>query len=125
VEWVITMAWRAHAEAELGQLALSFHALTTKGSFEEAADELLNDYRTNGKRSLAVVERRVRKHLTPYFAGSRVATSLPLTSAPTSRTRQTTDTVLVKEGTDRNIAGRLDGRPARGAAPCQQCRNQS
>ncbi len=43
-------------------------------TFEEAAADLLNDYRVNGKRSLVVVERRVRKHLTPFFEGRKMAT---------------------------------------------------
>lgn len=42
-------------------------------TFDEAAADLLNDYRVNGKRSLAVVERRVTKHLAPYFEGRRMA----------------------------------------------------
>jgi integrase len=42
-------------------------------TFDEAAADLLNDYKTNGKRSLVVVERRVRKHLTPFFMGRRMA----------------------------------------------------
>jgi integrase len=42
--------------------------------FEEAADDILNDYRVNGKKSLAVVERRLRKHLTPFFGGRRMTT---------------------------------------------------
>ena len=41
--------------------------------FAEAAEDVINDYRTNGKRSLPVVERRIRKHLTPFFAGWRMA----------------------------------------------------
>lgn len=42
-------------------------------TFTEAAADLLNDYRVNGKRSLVVVERRVTKHLTPYFEGCKMA----------------------------------------------------
>ena len=41
--------------------------------FEEAASDLLNDYRTNGKRTLKDVERRIRLHLAPYFGGRRMA----------------------------------------------------
>ena len=40
--------------------------------FGRAAD-VLNDYRTNGKRSLDEVERRITKHLTPFFGGRRMA----------------------------------------------------
>jgi hypothetical protein len=42
-------------------------------TFDDAAKDLLADYTTNGKRSYAVVERRVRKHLTPFFEGWRMA----------------------------------------------------
>jgi integrase len=41
--------------------------------FDEAATDMLNDYRTNGKRSLDEVERRIAKHLTPFFGGRRLA----------------------------------------------------
>jgi len=41
--------------------------------FDEAADDVVNDYRTNGKRSLDDVERRIRLHLTPSFGGRRLA----------------------------------------------------
>ena len=39
---------------------------------EEAAEDLFNDYRTNGKRSLADVKRRVEKHLQPFFGNRRM-----------------------------------------------------
>jgi integrase len=42
--------------------------------FEEAAADVLTDYQVNGKRSLRVVERRIRKHLTPFFGGRRMST---------------------------------------------------
>jgi len=42
--------------------------------FEAAATDVLNDYRTNGKRSIDDVERRITKHLTPFFGSRRVAT---------------------------------------------------
>ena len=38
-------------------------------TFEEAADDILNDYRANRRRSLDGVERRLRLHLRPYFRG--------------------------------------------------------
>jgi integrase len=41
--------------------------------FEEAAADVVNDYRTNGKRSLDDVERRIEKHLKPSFGGRRMA----------------------------------------------------
>jgi hypothetical protein len=38
-------------------------------TFEEAADDILNDYRANHRRSLDGVLRRLRLHLKPYFRG--------------------------------------------------------
>ena len=40
--------------------------------FEEAAEDLRNDYRTNGKRSLEEVERRIALWLEPFFGGRRM-----------------------------------------------------
>jgi integrase len=40
--------------------------------FEEAAADVVNDYRVNGRRTLAHVERRIKKHLQPYFGGRRM-----------------------------------------------------
>ena len=41
--------------------------------FEEAAADLITDYRVNGRRSLADVERRTKLHLDPFFGGRRMA----------------------------------------------------
>jgi len=38
-------------------------------TFEEAAQDVVNDYTANGKRSTEELKRRIRKHLTPYFRG--------------------------------------------------------
>lgn len=42
--------------------------------FEEAAEDLLNDYRMNGRKSLGEAERRTRKHLQPFFNRRRMST---------------------------------------------------
>lgn len=42
-------------------------------TFGEAAQAMVDDFATNGKRSIAVVRRRVAKHLRPYFGGRRLA----------------------------------------------------
>jgi integrase len=42
--------------------------------FEEAAQDLVNDYRTNRKATLKDVERRVDLHLRPFFGGRRLST---------------------------------------------------
>jgi hypothetical protein len=41
--------------------------------FGDAAADVVTDYRVNGKRSLADVERRIKLHLEPYFGGRRMA----------------------------------------------------
>ena len=41
--------------------------------FEDAAADLITDYRVNGRRSLADVQRRTKLHLDPFFGGRRMA----------------------------------------------------
>ncbi len=41
-------------------------------SFEDAAKDIVNDYTANRKRSLAELQRRIAKHLTPFFRGRRL-----------------------------------------------------
>lgn len=40
--------------------------------FEDAVADVVTDYKINGKRSLEDVQRRIDKHLTPYFGGRRM-----------------------------------------------------
>lgn len=42
-------------------------------TYDDAAADLIMDYKNNAKRSLAVVERRITKHLTPFFTGRKMA----------------------------------------------------
>jgi hypothetical protein len=41
--------------------------------FVEATEDVLNDYRINNKRSLDDVERRIEKHLKPFFVNRRLS----------------------------------------------------
>ncbi len=41
--------------------------------YDEAADDVLTDYRVNGKRTLVDARRRHEKHLQPFFGGRRMA----------------------------------------------------
>ncbi len=43
-----------------------------KLTFNDAAKMVVNDFTAHGKRSLPMVERRLRLHLTPYFGGRRL-----------------------------------------------------
>ncbi len=65
--------------------------------FEEAAQDVIHDYTTNGKRSLRVLERRIEKHLTPYFGGRRMAsiTTADVRAYVAARQAQT---VMTKKG---------------------------
>src|SRR5437870_1704725 len=47
-------------------------AAVGKVTFDEGAEDLLNDYRTNGKRSLKTIALRINKHLRPFFGGRRM-----------------------------------------------------
>lgn len=42
--------------------------------FEEAAADLMNEYKVNKRRSLDELERRIDKHLRPFFRGRRMST---------------------------------------------------
>jgi integrase len=42
-------------------------------TFDDAAKAVVDDFKANRKRSLVVVERRINKHLQPYFGGRRMA----------------------------------------------------
>ena len=81
--------------------------------FDEAAADLLNDFRANGRRSLKAVERRVQKHLAPYFGGRRMAdiTAVDVRAYIASRQAETevvtrAHTILRKDGTIRRLAER-------------------
>ena len=46
---------------------------TGRITFTEAATDLINDYKVNGKRSIEHAQRRIDLHLTPVFGGRRMA----------------------------------------------------
>src|SRR5687768_3090268 len=46
---------------------------TSRLRFEDAAQDLINDYKINGRKSLDELQRRIDKHLKPYFAGRRMS----------------------------------------------------
>ena len=41
-------------------------------TFEDAADDLLNDYKVNGRKTHDHAKRRIARHLTPHFRGKRL-----------------------------------------------------
>jgi integrase len=57
----------------LGQLAEGRYSgpATERVKFEELAEPLVTDYRTNGKKSLVDLKIRLYKHLQPFFAGCK------------------------------------------------------
>ncbi len=50
--------------------------------FSEAAEGIVTEYRTNGRKTIGHVERRIRLHLEPFFGGRRMAS---ITTADTRR----------------------------------------
>ena len=43
-------------------------------TFHEAAQDIINDYEANGKKSIRMLRQRITKHLRPFFRGRRMAT---------------------------------------------------
>jgi integrase len=62
---------RKKLQTRLGQIAEGkfIGPAADRVTFAEMAEDFLNDYRTTGKKSLDVAERRVKKHLKRFFAG--------------------------------------------------------
>ena len=51
--------------------------ITAKGgslTFDDATKDVIADYTVNARRSLAHLQRRLNKHLTPYFGGRKMST---------------------------------------------------
>lgn len=78
--------------------------------FDEAAKDVLNDYRTNRKRSLDDVERRIEMHLKPFFGNRRMAsiTTADIREYIDSRQKETTVvrkafTFTARDGTPRQV----------------------
>jgi len=78
--------------------------------FDEAAKDVLNDYRTNRKRSLDDVERRIELHLKPFFGNRRMAaiTTADIREYIDSRQKATTVrrkafTFTARDGTPRHV----------------------
>jgi integrase family protein with SAM-like domain len=90
-------------------------------TFEDAAADLLNDYTTNRRRSLRVVELRLKKHLTPFFGHRRLMTITTADVRAFTARRQAAgasnasinrDLILLKRmGTLAMQAGKLTVRP--------------
>ncbi len=91
--------------------------------FEEAKTDLLNDYRTNKKRLIEVVERRIVKHLEPYFGGRLMGN---ITTADVRRRHCETSVglIVVRKARQRALEdGAVEGLPSDHQA-CLQRRDQ-
>jgi integrase len=78
--------------------------------FDEAVKDVVNDYRTNRKRSLDDVERRIERHLKPFFGNRRMAsiTTADIREYIDSRQKETTVvrrafTFTARDGTPRQV----------------------
>jgi hypothetical protein len=65
----------AHAAGARGRRRARYPIAPKLGrvTFEDAAEDVKKDYKSNGKRSLGELERRIDKHLRPFFRGRRLA----------------------------------------------------
>src|SRR5262249_7869625 len=70
--------------------------------FEEAVRDLVNDYKVNGRRSLAVLDRRITKHLTPFLRGRRMSMSASADVRAYVAHRQATPIVTGKRGQEKS-----------------------
>src|SRR5688572_5464681 len=66
-------------------------------TFEAAAEDVVNDYKANGRRSVEHVERRIQKHLLPYFGGRRLAT-ITTSDVRAYVTKRQADTEVIRRG---------------------------
>ena len=64
--------------------------------FADAAKDLITDYQITGKRSLAVAQRRIDKHLTPYFGTMRMV-AITTSEIRAFIAKRQKDTVLVRK----------------------------
>jgi integrase len=67
-----------------------------KVRFTDAAKDLITDYQITGKRSLKVAQRRIDKHLAPYFGTMRMA-SITTSEIRAYIAKRQKDTVLVRK----------------------------
>ncbi len=91
--------------------------------FEEAAADILNDYRSNGKKSIDEVQRRIDKHLAPFFGGRRLTAIDADIRAYVAQRQADTEmihrayTVTRKDGTIRQVPERR--RPIAGVSSAE------
>ncbi|MEO8683176.1 MAG: tyrosine-type recombinase/integrase, partial [Vicinamibacterales bacterium] len=81
--------------------------------FEEAAADVVNEYKMNGRRSVDELDRRITKHLHPFFGGRRMSaiTAADVRAYVTARQADTTiviraHNVVRKDGTIRRVPER-------------------
>ena len=57
----------------MGDIEKGAPVITTRVTFDQAVADVVADYRVNGRRTVAHVERRIAKHLLPYFGGRQLS----------------------------------------------------
>jgi hypothetical protein len=59
-------------EADVAK-GLPVTAKSVRFKFDDAAEDLMNEYTVNNRRAVDELERRIDKHLTPYFTGRKMS----------------------------------------------------
>ncbi|NOT26099.1 MAG: site-specific integrase [Acidobacteria bacterium] len=69
---------------------------TGRVRFEDAAKDLINDYKTNNRKSLDELERRLKLHLEPYF-GHRKLSTITTTDVRAFVAKRQDDAIVIKK----------------------------
>jgi hypothetical protein len=72
-------------------------------SVEDAAQDVINDYHANGRRSISELKRRISKHLLAFFRGRRLA-SITTPDVRAYITKRLADEI----GTDKGSSGKCE-----------------
>lgn len=76
---------------------------TGRVRFEDAAADLINDYRVNGRKSLDELERRIKLHLEPFF-GKRKLSTITTSDVRAFIAKRQADLITIRKATEDTAA---------------------
>src|SRR5579864_1756328 len=75
---------------------ISINPKVGRVTFDEAAEDFLNDYRINGRKTTQNAQYRIETHLAPYFRGKRLA-SITTSDVRAFVAARLHDTIVVRQ----------------------------